>query len=304
MTAEGVRDFATHLAVHRRVSASTQNQATSAVLSLWREVLGVEVENLTLVPRAKRGSRLPTVLSAPETAALLGAMRGTARLMAALIYGGGLRVSECCALRVKDLDFDQGLVIVRGGTGDQDRSTLLAQACQAELRAHLKRVQNLYRAARQSGLAGVWLPDALERKYPKHLAKRPGSSPRNAWCRRVRARRETRREGQALLWRSPPELPTHVSVRARKLGAPRHRRGPRRAECARWGGLTEVASRGRQRLSQRGPATEADSRQGNLAATRELRSRPDANTERNWSSGWQTQYTWTVGLAINSIACP
>lgn len=163
---DAVRNFATHLAVRQHVSASTQNQAVSALLFLCGEVLGLAVEGLSLTARAKRGTHLPVVLSVPETAALLNAMRGTARLMAALIYGGGLRVSECCELRVKDLDFDQGLVIVRSGKGDKDRSTLLARACQEDLRAHLQRVEALHRSDRQAGLAGVWLPDALERKYP------------------------------------------------------------------------------------------------------------------------------------------
>jgi integron integrase len=102
----------------------------------------------------------------PETAALLGAMRGTTWLMAALIYGGGLRVSECCELRIKDVDFDQGLVFVRGGKGAKDRSTLLAELGRDELRAHLQRVETRYRADRAAGLAGVWLPESLERKYP------------------------------------------------------------------------------------------------------------------------------------------
>jgi integron integrase len=161
-----VRDFLTHLAVHRRVSASTQNQAMSAILFLCREALGVPLESLTWATAAKRGQHLPVVLSVPETAALLNAMHGTARLMAALIYGGGLRVSECCELRVKDLDFDQHLMVVRSGKGDKDRSTLLPAAIRDDLRAQLDRVQKLHRADRAAGLAGVWLPDALERKYP------------------------------------------------------------------------------------------------------------------------------------------
>ena len=128
-------------------------------------MLGVNVEGLSTTVRAKRGAHLPVVLSVPETAALLGAMRGTTWLMAALIYGGGLRVSECCQLRVKDIDFDQGLVFVRGGKGDKDRSTLLAEGGRDELRAQLRRSEERYRADRGTGLAGVWLPDALERKY-------------------------------------------------------------------------------------------------------------------------------------------
>jgi integron integrase len=136
------------------------------MLFLCREVLGVDVEGLSRSVRAKRGEHLPVVLSMPETAALLGAMRGTPRLMAGLIYGGGLRVSECCQLRIKDVDFAQGLVFVRGGKGGKDRSTLLAEAGREELRAHLQQSQALHHADRASGLAGVWMPEALERKYP------------------------------------------------------------------------------------------------------------------------------------------
>jgi len=148
------------------VSASTQNQALCALLFLCREVLGVNIEGLGVTARAKRGEHLPVVLSVPETADLLGAMRGTSRLMAALIYGGGLRVSECCQLRVKDLDFAQGLVFVRGGKGGKDRSTLLAEVGRDELHAHLRESEAVHRADRTSGLAGVWMPEALERKYP------------------------------------------------------------------------------------------------------------------------------------------
>lgn len=118
-----VRDYLTHLAVHQRVAASTQNQTFCAILFLCREVLGVNIESVSTAVKAKRGAYLPTVLSIPETLALLDAMSGTPRLMAALIYGGGLRVSECCKLRIKDIGVDQGLVIVCRGKGDKDRST-------------------------------------------------------------------------------------------------------------------------------------------------------------------------------------
>jgi integrase len=161
----GVRDYLTQLAVRRGVSASTQNQAFCAILFLCRVVLGIDVEGVSNVARAKRGSRLPVVLSVPETAALLGAMSGNTWLMAALIYGGGLRVSECCELRIKDPDFDQGLVFVRGGKGAKDRATLLAETARDELRAQLRRSEALHRADRQAGVAGVALPNAVERKY-------------------------------------------------------------------------------------------------------------------------------------------
>jgi integron integrase len=163
---EVVRDYLAHLAVRQRVSASTQNQAFCAILFLCREVLGLNLESVSPGVKAKRGERLPVVLSMPETLALLGAMSGTPSLMAALIYGGGLRVSECCELRIKDIDFDQGLVFVRSGKGDKDRSTLLAEVRREELRAHLRESEAQYQADRQAGLAGVWMPDALDRKYP------------------------------------------------------------------------------------------------------------------------------------------
>lgn len=166
ISADSVRDFLTHLAVHRHVSASSQNQAFSALLFLCREVLDVNAENIAPGVRAKRGDRLPVVLSMPETMALLDAMSGTPRLMASLIYGGGLRVSECCELRIKDIDFDQGLVFVRSGKGDKDRSTLLPEFDRENLRAQLRDAEALHTVDRRVGLAGVWMPDALDRKYP------------------------------------------------------------------------------------------------------------------------------------------
>ncbi len=170
---ESVRNYLTHLAVQRRVSASTQNQALCAILFLCREVLGVNVEDLSGTVRAKRGIHLPVVMSLPETAAMLEAVSGTTWLMAALIYGGGLRVSECCELRIKDIDFDQGQIIVRSGKGDKDRSTLLAEGGREELRAQLCQSEAIYRADRKSSLAGVWLPDALDRLRGKQFQLMP-----------------------------------------------------------------------------------------------------------------------------------
>jgi len=164
--AGGVRDYLTHLAVRQKVSASTQNQAFCAILFLCREMLGIDLEGVSNVARARRGSHLPVVLSVPETGALLNAMSGTTWLMAALIYGGGLRVSECCALRIKDVDFDQGLILVRGGKGGKDRSTLLAETGRDELRAQIRKAEALHKEDRLAGLASVWLPGAVDRKYP------------------------------------------------------------------------------------------------------------------------------------------
>lgn len=163
---DDVRDFLTYLAVQRHVSASSQNQACSALLFMCRDVLHLDTNSLAPAVRAKRGPRLPVVLSVPETADLLAAMSGTARLMASLIYGGGLRVSECCELRIKDLDFEQNLIFVRSGKGDKDRATLLPKANRDDLRAHLRRVAAVHESDRKAAVAGVWMPDALERKYP------------------------------------------------------------------------------------------------------------------------------------------
>jgi integrase len=165
-----VRDYLTHLAVRRNVSASTQNQAFCAILFFCREILGLDVAGLSPGVRAKRGPRLPVVLSVPETAALLGAMRGKTWLMAALIYGGGLRVTECCQLRIKDVDFDQGLLFVRSGKGGKDRTTLLADRCRDELHAQLRTSEALYRRDRQSGVAGVWLPDAIDSGQSRRIS--------------------------------------------------------------------------------------------------------------------------------------
>jgi integrase len=182
-----LRDYLTHLAVRRSVSASTQNQAFCAILFLCREVLGIDVQGLARSVKAKRGEHLPVVLSVPETAALLEAMRGTARLMAGLIYGGGLRVSECCQLRVKDVDFAQGLLFVRDGKGGKDRSTLLAEAGREELRAHLQRSEALHHADR----ASAWRASGCRRRWSASTRTRAANS-RGSGCFRARPCRRTR----------------------------------------------------------------------------------------------------------------
>ena len=154
------------LAIRRGVAASTQNQAFCALLFLLREVLGRDTAALNSV-RAKRGPRLPVVLTEKEVAAVLAEADGTIGLMLRLIYGSGLRVSECTRLRVKDIDFGQGLVTVRAGKGDKDRTTLLP-ACLAEpLKAHLARVKALHETELAAGRGDVELPHCLQVKYPK-----------------------------------------------------------------------------------------------------------------------------------------
>ena len=128
LTEESFQNFITHLATRLHVAASTQNQAFASMLFLYRDVLGLEVGRLENTVRAKRGERLPTVLSVEEVRSLFDKMEGTPRLMAELIYGGGLRVMECCRLRVKDVDFGRGEVVVRGGKGAKDRVTVLPQS--------------------------------------------------------------------------------------------------------------------------------------------------------------------------------
>jgi integron integrase len=159
--------FLTHLAVRARVSASTQNQALSAILFLYRDVLRRDLEWLDSVVRAKRPARLPVVLSRQEVGALLGEMRGTPWLMASLLYGSGLRLLECCTLRVKDVDFHRGEITVRDGKGQKDRVTLLPERLQAPLATHVERVRRLHEDDLRAGLGSVELPAALERKYPR-----------------------------------------------------------------------------------------------------------------------------------------
>ena len=164
---QGVKSFLTYLATRRRVSAGTQNQAFSALVFLCREVLRLPETDLDAGVRAKATQRLPAVLSTEETARLLEAMSGTARLMAEVTYGGGLRVMECCRLRVKDVDFENDLLFVRDGKGGKDRSTLLAKSVKERLRAHLARVRELHGQDLAAGAGEARLPDALERKYPQ-----------------------------------------------------------------------------------------------------------------------------------------
>ena len=160
------QNYISHLATRMRVSANTQNQAFSALLFLLREILGLEVGVLENTVRAKRGEHLPTVLSVEEVRRLFNHMTGTSRLMAELIYGGGLRVSECCKFRVKDIDFGTNQLYVRAGKGFKDRTTLLPDRLKPQLETHLQRIRELYDQDRREGVEGVEMPDALDRKLP------------------------------------------------------------------------------------------------------------------------------------------
>jgi len=165
-TGDDLKSFLSDLAVHGRVAVATQKQALNALLFLFREALGREAGDLAGFQLSRRGPRMPTVLSRQECQRLFEAMDGTPRLMAELTYGSGLRVMELLRLRVKDVDLERLQVIVRAGKGDKDRVTMLAESLGERLRAHRDRLRGLYEADRGARLAGVWLPEALERKYP------------------------------------------------------------------------------------------------------------------------------------------
>ncbi len=166
MGAPEIEAFLTHLAVERRVAASTQNQALSAILFLYREVLGIDLDLPLHAIRAKRPRRLPTVLTHDEALRVIAALSGTHQLMAKLLYGSGLRLMECVRLRVKDLDFDQHVIIVRDGKGAKDRVTILPDSLITPLREHLQRVRLIHQQDLKDGYGSVYLPYALERKYP------------------------------------------------------------------------------------------------------------------------------------------
>ena len=165
MGAAEVEAFLTHLAVKENVAASTQNQALSALLFLYREVLHQDLGPVDAL-RAKRPKRLPTVLTKEETLRLIACLSGTHQLMAKLIYGSGTRLMECLRLRVKDLEFERRAIIVRDGKGAQERVTVLPDSLIPLLQEHLQRVKALHQQDLARGFGSVYLPDALARKYP------------------------------------------------------------------------------------------------------------------------------------------
>ncbi|MDH5256153.1 MAG: integron integrase [Gammaproteobacteria bacterium] len=164
--AEGVEQFLTHLAVHRKVSPSTQNQALQALLFLYRNVLGVDLPWLENVTRATRPRHLPVVLSRAEVRSVLAGLRGTPLLVSQLLYGSGLRVTEALRLRVKDLALERGELIVRDGKGAKDRVTVLPDAVAGALGVHLARLKAWFAEERRRRAPGVSVPGALAAKYP------------------------------------------------------------------------------------------------------------------------------------------
>lgn len=173
MGASEINAFLTYLAVEGQVGPSTQNQAFSALLFLYQKVLQVDPGQIAGVVRAVRPKRLPVVLSREDVQRVLAELTGTYRLIGFLLYGSGLRLLECLRLRVKDVDFVRNEITVRQGKGDKDRRTMLPLSVKPDLATHLQRVQQLHQRDLAAGLGRVWLPDALERKYPNAAAEWP-----------------------------------------------------------------------------------------------------------------------------------
>jgi integron integrase len=194
MSQREVERFLSHLATDRHVSASTQNQALSAILFLYRQVLKIELPWLENVVRAKRPARIPVVLTPEEVTDLLSHLDGYFRIIAQLMYGSGLRLMETLRLRVKDLDFSYAQIVVRDGKGRKDRVTVLPDSAVKPLRIQLLLVEEQHESALRRGYAGVELPFALERKYPDahtHFgwqyvfpAARPSRDPQSGTLRR------------------------------------------------------------------------------------------------------------------------
>ncbi len=166
MGAAEINLFVTHLAITKKVSASTQTQALSAILFLYRQVLGREVGELGEIVRARKTRRLPVVMTRREIKAVLRHLDGDKKLMAALMYGTGMRLLECLRLRVQDLDFSRNEITVRDGKGGKDRVTMLPESLRKPLQEHLLRVRDIWEKDCSDGYGQVLLPDALRRKYP------------------------------------------------------------------------------------------------------------------------------------------
>lgn len=163
---DDIRNFLTHLAVEKKVSSATQSQALNAILFFYRHVLNKDIENIIDAIRARHRRRLPVVMTVQEVEQVFDRMPGVHRLMAMLTYGCGLRITECISLRIKDVDLERGMIIVRAGKGDKDRRTVLPERLKDDLIQHIASVRSIYEKDRKQNLNGVYLPGALEKKYP------------------------------------------------------------------------------------------------------------------------------------------
>lgn len=162
-----VEAFLSYLANERHVSPSTHRQALSAILYLYKEVLDIELPWMQEIGRPKARFRIPVVLSRDEVSRILAELDDNYRLVCQLLYGAGLRLMECMRLRVKDVDFDRKVIVVREGKGSKDRVVMLPSSLMESLRNQLSRSRVLWAADRAAHHPGVWMPDALERKYPR-----------------------------------------------------------------------------------------------------------------------------------------
>lgn len=166
MDVSDITDYLTYLAVERKVASSTQNQAFNALLFLFRGVLKIKTNDLSKAVRAKRGPKLPVVLTVDEIKRLFDCAQADDLLILQLLYGAGLRLMEVVRLRVKDIDFDNNLIFVRSGKGDKDRATMLPEIVKRPLEKHLEKIKALHEDDVAGGEGEVYLPAALERKYP------------------------------------------------------------------------------------------------------------------------------------------
>ncbi len=216
-----VREYLSHLALKRKVSSSTQNQAFNALIFLFRHVLEVELQNLNKTVRAKQSQKLPVVFTIDEVKLLFSHLTGLHRFVLEFIYGSGLRLKELARLRVKDADFGSNLIIVRNAKGNKDRSTIFPESIKTQLKKHLEEVKDLHKKDLREGYGAVYLPDALARKY-KNAAKEwhwqyvfPSANrsldPRSG---KVRRHHLSGRSIQNAMYRAlkKSEIPKHASV--------------------------------------------------------------------------------------------
>ncbi|MFA5149118.1 MAG: integron integrase [Candidatus Omnitrophota bacterium] len=166
-SSEDVRDYLSFLALRKKVSSSTQNQAFNALLFLYKNILGIGLDSIGETVRAKRGPKLPVVLTKEEVLKVFEHVSDKDKLILQLLYGTGMRISELTCLRVKDIDFGSGLIFIRSGKGDKDRSTILPEYLKKGLGAHVEEVKKLHEKDLAAGYGAVKMPDSLDRKYPK-----------------------------------------------------------------------------------------------------------------------------------------
>ncbi|MBN1380680.1 MAG: integron integrase [Deltaproteobacteria bacterium] len=166
-----MRDFLSHLAVNQKVSSSTQNQAFNAILFLFRHVLGIDPKDIGSAVRAKRGQRLPVVFTKDEMKRIFSQLEGRDLLIVQIIYGTGMRLMELARLRVQDIDFGMNTIHIRASKGDNDRVTMMPQIVREPLRKHMEDVKLMHDQDTAKGFGEVYLPDGLDRKYPKAPSK-------------------------------------------------------------------------------------------------------------------------------------